>query len=95
MGCQAVRLLVRSAALQAIEHFRNRGMCLAQLARSSSPTAITIARRALPWSLRLIKGGQSSTRTCRQLAVARNDLDGCKVSTSLRETFDLLTHHIA
>jgi hypothetical protein len=46
-------------------------------------------------SPRLIEGGQSSTRTRRQLAIVRDNLGSHKTSASLRETFDLLTHHIA
>ncbi|MFE0777593.1 hypothetical protein [Streptomyces sp. NPDC058861] len=93
---RAVRLLDRSAALQDIEHSRNRGMCLARLARAAlSDRDYDRTADAALESLRLIEGGQSSTRTRRQLAVVRDTLAGHKTSTPLRETFDLLTHHIA
>ncbi|MEV3873751.1 hypothetical protein [Streptomyces sp. NPDC049906] len=93
---RAVRLLDRSAALQAIEHSRNRGMCLAQLARAAlSDRDYDRTADAALESLRLIEGGQSSTRTRRHLAAVRDDLSGHKSSTPLRETFELLTHHIA
>lgn len=93
---RAVRLLDRSATLQDIEHSRNRGMCLAQLARAAlSDRDYDRTADAARESLRLIEGGQSSTRTRRQLAVVRDNLAGHKTSAPLRETFDLLTHHIA
>ncbi|MER6477704.1 hypothetical protein [Streptomyces filamentosus] len=93
---RAVRLLDRSASLQAVEHSRNRGMCLARLARAAlSDRDYDRTAHAALESLRLIEGGQSSTRTRRQLAVVRDSLGGHKTSAPLRETFDLLTHHIA
>jgi tetratricopeptide (TPR) repeat protein len=93
---RAVRLLDRSAALQDIEHSRNRGMCLARLAGAAlSDRDYDRTTDAALESLRLIEGGQSSTRTRRQLAVVRDSIGGHKASPPLRETFDLLTHHIA
>ncbi|MFI8515790.1 hypothetical protein ACIGHB_32150 [Streptomyces sp. NPDC085460] len=93
---RAIRLLDRSASLQAIEHSRNRGMCLARLARAAvSDRDYDRTTDAALESLRLIEGGQSSTRTRRQLAVVRDNLGGHKTSPPLRETFDLLDHHIA
>ncbi|WP_435058693.1 hypothetical protein [Streptomyces sp. bgisy060] len=60
---RAVRLLDRSATLQNIEHSRNRGMCLAQLARAAlSDRDYDRTTDATLESLRLIEGGQSSTR---------------------------------
>ncbi|MFF3552950.1 hypothetical protein ACFYXL_05985 [Streptomyces tsukubensis] len=93
---RAVRLLDRSAALQDIEHSRNRGMCLARLAQSAVQNrdfehTADAAREAL----RLIEGGQSSTRTRRQLATVRDSLGEHKASALARDTFDLLVHHTA
>ncbi|MEW1701153.1 MULTISPECIES: hypothetical protein [unclassified Streptomyces] len=98
---RAVRLLDRSAALQDIEHSRNRGMCLAQLASAAFQDGdFDRTSDAALESLRLIEGGQSSTRTRRQLGTVRDNLARHKTAMretapALRETFDLLTHHIA
>ncbi|MBT2439978.1 hypothetical protein J7E93_07555 [Streptomyces sp. ISL-36] len=93
---RAVRLLDRSSALQDIEHSRNRGMCLAQLAHAAvhDQDFDRTADAALE-SLKLIEGGQSSTRTRRQLSVVRDSLGPHKTAPRVCETFDLLTHHIA
>ncbi|MFC5721402.1 hypothetical protein ACFP1Z_14615 [Streptomyces gamaensis] len=93
---RAVRLLERSSGLQDVEHSRNRGMCLARLAHAAvqdhdldRTTAVTKE------SLRLIEGGQSSTRNRRQLALVRDSLQPHAKSPQARDTIELLTAHIA
>ncbi|MDN3265676.1 hypothetical protein QWJ26_38930 [Streptomyces sp. CSDS2] len=94
---RAVRLLERSSTLQDIEHSRNRGMCLARLATaavqdSDLDRSVSAARE----SLRLIDGGQSSTRNRRQLAVVRENLEPyAKRNGQARDTIELLNLHIA
>ncbi|MEU7323446.1 hypothetical protein ABZ682_23275 [Streptomyces griseoviridis] len=94
---RAVKLLERSATLQDIEHSRNRGMCLARLATAAVEDrdldrSVSAARE----SLRLIDGGQSSTRNRLQLLVVRDSLTphGSR-SRQARETIELLNQHIA
>ncbi|MFJ3496800.1 tetratricopeptide repeat protein [Streptomyces sp. NPDC086091] len=94
---RAVRLLERSATLQNIEHSRNRGMCLARLATAAVKDrdvdrSISAARE----SLRLIDGGQTSTRNRMQLVVVREGLApyGARAGQA-RDTIELLNQHIA
>lgn len=94
---RAVRLLERSATLQDIEHSRNRGMCLARLATAAVEDrdldrSVSAARE----SLRLIDGGQSSTRNRNQLVVVRDSLAPySKRNGQARDTIELLEQHIA
>jgi tetratricopeptide (TPR) repeat protein len=94
---RAVKLLERSATLQDIEHSRNRGMCLARLATAAVEDrdlerSVSAARE----SLRLIEGGQSSTRNRLQLVVVRDSLTPYgKRNGQARDTIDLLNQHIA
>ncbi|CAD5938644.1 protein of unknown function [Streptomyces sp. KY70] len=46
-------------------------------------------------SLRLIEGGQSSSRTRKQLVAVRERLGPHRASPAVRDTFDLLTDHVA
>ncbi|WP_185899531.1 hypothetical protein [Streptomyces sp. WAC07061] len=93
---QAVRLLERSAQLQDVTRSRNRGMCLARLARASVGSAdFDRTDVAAKESLRLIESGQTSTRTRRQLASVREGLRLYQDVRQARETMDLLATHIA
>ncbi|MFF2024043.1 hypothetical protein ACFVW2_19865 [Streptomyces sp. NPDC058171] len=93
---RAIRLLDRSASLQDIEHSRNRGMCLAQLARAAvHHRDLDRTADAAKESLRLIEGGQPSARTRRQLLNVRESLHPHQSSAQARETIDLLTAHVA
>ncbi|MFD5570505.1 hypothetical protein [Streptomyces cadmiisoli] len=94
---RAVKLLERSATLQDIEHSRNRGMCLARLAKAAVEDrdvdrSVSAARE----SLRLIDGGQASTRNRLQLVVVRDSLApyGARPGRA-RDTIELLNQHIA
>ncbi|MFD4244482.1 hypothetical protein ACFWP3_23235 [Streptomyces sp. NPDC058525] len=92
---RAVRLLERSAGLQAIEHSRNRGMCLARLAHTAVQAHdLDRTADAAKESLRLIEGGQSSSRNRRQLALVRDSLHH-HPSPTARDTADLIAAHIA
>jgi hypothetical protein len=94
---RAVKLLERSATLQDIEHSRNRGMCLARLATAAVEDrdldrSVSAARE----SLRLIDGGQASTRNRLQLTVVRDSLaPHGKRNGQARDTIELLNQHIA
>ncbi|MFB9517875.1 hypothetical protein [Streptomyces purpureus] len=93
---QAVRLLDRSATLQDIEHSRNRGMCLARLANAAVQARdFDRTADAAKESLRLIEGGQSSTRNRRQLALVRDSLQAHGASPQVRDTIEMLTSRIA
>jgi hypothetical protein len=93
---RAVRLLDRSATLQDVEHSRNRGMCLARLAGAAAQDRdFDRTADAARESLRLIEGGQSSSRTRKQLVAVRERLHPHRASPAVRDTFDLLTDHIA
>ncbi|MBT2478362.1 hypothetical protein [Streptomyces sp. ISL-94] len=93
---RAVRLLERSSDLQDIEHSRNRGMCLARLAHAAvQDHDLDRTADAAKESLRLIEGGQSSTRTRRQLALVRDSLTPHQASPQARDTIDMLTNRIA
>ncbi|MEV7542678.1 hypothetical protein [Streptomyces sp. NPDC089915] len=92
---RAVRLLDRSAALQGIEHSRNRGMCLVRLADAAvQARELDRTVEAARESLRLIQGGQASMRNRRQLNLVRDKLYG-NSSPSARETADLIAAQIA
>ncbi|MFK0202491.1 hypothetical protein [Streptomyces lavendulae] len=92
---RAVRLLDRSAALQDIEHSRNRGMCLARLADAAVQAhELDRTAEAAQESLRLIQAGQSSRRNRRQLTLVKERLHG-NPSPSARETADLIAAQIA
>jgi tetratricopeptide (TPR) repeat protein len=94
---RAVRLLERSAALQDIEHSRNRGMCLARLAGAAvQDRDLDRTVSAAQESLHLIDSGQSSTRNRKQLAAVRDGLAPYgKASSQARDTIELLNLHIA
>ncbi|MEZ0095724.1 hypothetical protein [Streptacidiphilus sp. EB129] len=93
---QAVRLLDRSAALQDIEHSRNRGMCLTRLSHAAAQDrdldrTIDAARE----SMRLIDSGMTSTRTKRQLTAVRDHLTAYPRNPAAREAVQMLSQHIA
>lgn len=93
---RAVRLLERSAGLQDIEHSRNRGMRLARLAQAAvHDRDLDRTAEAAKESLRLIEGGQSSTRNRHQLVAVRDSLTPHKSNAQARETIELLNAHIA
>lgn len=94
---RAVRLLERSSALQDIEHNRNRGMCLARLAGAAvQDRDLDRTVTATTESLGLIKGGMTSTRNRRQLALVRDGLEPFgKSNVQARDTIELLSLHIA
>ena len=93
---QAVRLLERSSKLQDTPRARNRGMCLAQLAGAAAQASdLDRTHHATRESLRLIEGGQSSTRTRHQLALVQGHLRPHKASAQARDTLELLASHTA
>lgn len=93
---RAVRLLDRSAALQDIEHSRNRGMCLARLSYAAvQDHDLDRTVSAAQESLRLIEGGMTSTRNMRQLVLVRDSLQPYQDSMDARDTAERLTAYIA
>ncbi|MFI6112735.1 hypothetical protein [Kitasatospora sp. NPDC051164] len=93
---RAVRNLERSAALQDVEHSRNRGMCLAKLsiaAVQDRDLDRTVA--AATESVRLISSGMTSARNRRQLTLVRDSLHHHRDHPQARDTIELLDHHIA
>ncbi|MEU6628490.1 hypothetical protein ABZ905_09360 [Streptomyces parvus] len=93
---RAVKLLERSSTLQKLEHSRNRGMCLVRLAGAAAlDRDFDRTANAAQESLRLIEGGQSSTRTRQQLVVVRDTLDRHRDVPAARSTAEMLTQHIA
>ncbi len=93
---RSVRLLERSAALQDIEHSRNRGMCLARLSYAAvQDRDLDRTVAAAQESLRLIQGGMTSTRNKQQLVLVRDSLAPFHKSPEVRHTAELLTANIA
>lgn len=71
-------------------------MCLARLAGATAQDRdFDRTADAARESLRLIEGGQSSSRTREQLVAVREQLHAHRASPAVRDTFDLLTDHIA
>ncbi len=93
---RAVRLLDHSVRLQAVERTRNRGMCLARLARASIHTRqLDRGVAAAGEALRLVEAGMSSTRNLRQLALVRDGLADSGAGGDVQAMAEQLDEHVA
>ncbi|MDT0307656.1 hypothetical protein RM780_11865 [Streptomyces sp. DSM 44917] len=93
---RAQQLLEQSAGLQDLAHSRNRGMCLGRLAVAALRNRdLGHSLAAVTESLRLVKGGMSSTRATHQLVLVRDGLAPHHRSRGVQDALDEISEHVA